>query len=97
MATQISLHTLVSFLMKPRRSRAVPRLGLQGEQGADGSRELTCNVVCVYPCFFLVRAGLYRHSWSIQSWLVYIGMVNWFTYTYTWLVYTDMASLYRHG
>jgi len=43
---QISLHTLVSFVMKPRRTRAVPRLRLLGEQGAnvifeDRSREKT--------------------------------------------------------
>jgi len=35
MATQISLHTLVSFAMKPRRTRAVPRLSLLDEQGVD--------------------------------------------------------------
>jgi len=46
MATQISLHTLVSFVMKHRRTRAVSRLSLLGEQGADVSRELMCNVLC---------------------------------------------------
>jgi len=40
-ATQISLHTLMSFVMKPRRIRAVPRLSLLGEQGADVSRVLS--------------------------------------------------------
>jgi len=34
--------------MKPRRTRAVPRLSLLGEQRADVSREQTCNVLCVY-------------------------------------------------
>jgi len=41
MAIQISLHTLVSFVMKPRCTRAVFRLSLLGEQGADVSQELT--------------------------------------------------------
>jgi len=40
-AVQISLHSLASFVMKPRRTRAVPRLNRLGEQGADVSRELT--------------------------------------------------------
>jgi len=39
MATQISLHKLVSFVMKPLHTRAV-----LGEQGADVSRELTCDI-----------------------------------------------------
>jgi len=39
MAAQISLHTLVSFVLKSRRTKAVPRLSLLGEQ-----RELTCNL-----------------------------------------------------
>jgi len=40
MAIQISQHTLVSFVMKPWRTRAVSMLSLLGEQGADVSREL---------------------------------------------------------
>jgi len=44
MAAQISHHTLVSFVMNPRRTRAVLRLSLLGEQGADVSRELTYGV-----------------------------------------------------
>jgi len=35
MAAQITLHKLVSFAVKPRRTRAVPRLSLLGEQRAD--------------------------------------------------------------
>jgi len=35
MEAQISLHTLVFFVMKPRHTRAVPRLSLLGEQSAD--------------------------------------------------------------
>jgi len=35
MAAQISLHTLVSFVIKPWRTRAVPRISLLGEQKAD--------------------------------------------------------------
>jgi len=47
MATQISLHTLVSFVLKPRRTRAATRLSLLGEQGADMSGELTeCGTKC---------------------------------------------------
>jgi len=53
--------------MKPRRTRAVPRLSLLGEQGADASRELTCNVLCVYPCYSLVRAGLYFILYTISD------------------------------
>jgi len=52
-ATQISLRTLVSFVRKPRRTRAICWLNLLGEQGADVSRELMCNVLCVpllFPC-----------------------------------------------
>jgi len=30
--------------MKPQSTRAVPRLSLLGEQGADVSRELTCDI-----------------------------------------------------
>jgi len=37
----------VSFVIKPRRTSAITRLSLLGEQGADVSRELTCNVLCV--------------------------------------------------
>jgi len=35
MAAQIILHTLVSFVMKPRCIKAVLRLSLLGEQRAD--------------------------------------------------------------
>jgi len=35
MAAHISLHTLVSFVMKPRRTSAVPMLNLLGEQRSD--------------------------------------------------------------
>jgi len=41
MAAQMSLHTLVSVVMKPRRTRAVPRLSLLGEQRADVYGEQT--------------------------------------------------------
>jgi len=41
MEAQISLHTLVSFVMKPPRTRAVLRLSLLA---LLVSRELTCNV-----------------------------------------------------
>jgi len=35
MAAESSIHTLVSFVMKPWRTRAVRRLSLLGEQRAD--------------------------------------------------------------
>jgi len=55
--------------MKPRRTRAVPRLSLLGEQGADVSRELTCNVLCVQNCLdnfdrlfaLMITPGFYLH------------------------------------
>jgi len=46
MATQISLHTLVSFVMKPLCTRAVLRFSLLGEQGADVSRDLLLIYMC---------------------------------------------------
>jgi len=70
MATLISLHTLVSFVIKPRRTRAVLRLSLLSEQGADVSRELKCNVLCVHPCYFLVRAGLYCRLYTVSDTLL---------------------------
>jgi len=76
MATHVTLHTLVSFVIKPRRTRAVPRLSLLGEQGADVSRELTCNVLCVYPCYFLVRAGLYCKLYTISDTLLKV-QIKW--------------------
>jgi len=39
----------------------VPRLSLLGEQGADVSLELTCNVLCVYPIPMLFP----RESWVV--------------------------------
>jgi len=84
MARQIRLHPLVPFVMKPRRSRAVKprrsravlRLSLLFEQGADVPRELTCNVLRVYPFYFLVRAGLYCRLYTIADTLLKV-QIKW--------------------
>jgi len=76
MATQISLYTLVYLVQTPRCTRAVPRLSLLGEQGADVSRELTCNVLCEYLCYFLVRAGLYCRPYTIYDTLLKV-QIKW--------------------
>jgi len=61
MATQISLNTLVSFVMKLRRTRAVPSLSLLGEQEADVSRELLLALSNAQP------RKSYRHSHNIHE------------------------------
>jgi len=52
MAAQISLHTLVSFVLKPRRTRAVPKLSLLGialfVHNVRNSRELYSSLCLSY-------------------------------------------------
>jgi len=70
MATQISLHTLVSFVMIPRRTRAVHRLILLGELDSLGylfstmHRDISNCIVSTHNHRWLIfqfKAAIYVH------------------------------------
>jgi len=72
--------------MKLRCTRAVLRLSLLGKQGADVSRELTCNVLCVCTLVIsLWEPGCYCRLYKISDTMLKV-QIKWRHGLYTYII-----------